>query len=34
MNDGLWVHQIPRSGGATGVLNAAKRLGAKHIIIK
>jgi len=34
MSDGLWVHQIPRSGGGQAIVSAAKQIGAKHVIVK
>ena len=34
MTNGLWVHQIPRCGGALGVIEKAKAIDASHIIVK
>jgi len=34
MVDGLWVHKIDRSGGPIQIVEQAKALNAKHVIIK
>ena len=34
MENGLWVHKIPKCGGPLGVVTKAKQLKASHVIIK